>query len=211
MDIMSVHAYVYNDPEVTIKDNGNSPRERFIYELKDWLEEIGYGDFPVMITEIGYSESTKTGEYNHAKNFVRYMTLHREEIDCIFWYRDINLRFTEDAYGSGWEYQRNLGFVREDNYLASAPYPEYAAKPAFLALCNYNALVTDAVFKSGSSEGGIYDYEYSTADGDKLNIAWVRNGTGSKTYNTDGKLCEVYDLYGNIIQSSGISGQYNNC
>ncbi len=205
MDIMSVHAYVYNDPEVTIKDNGGSPRERFIYELKDWLEEIGHGEFPVMITEMGYSESSEEGEYKHAENFVRYMTLHREDIERIFWYRDINLRFTEDTMGSGWEFQRNLGFVREDNYLASAPYPEYAAKPAFLALCNYNTLMTDAVFKSNVFEDGIYDYEYLTADGDKLNIVWVRNGTNSKTYNTDGKICEVYDLYGNIVQSSEAS------
>lgn len=202
MDIMSIHAYVYNDPEVTIKDNGNSPRERFVYELKDWLKEIGHGDFPVIITEIGYSHSTPSGEYRHAEHFLRYSILHSEDVERIYWYRDINLKFTEDTLGEGWEFQRNLGFVREDNYLASAPYPEYAAKPAFLALCNYNTLMTDAKFESSSVVNNLYDYQYTAADGDRINVAWKRSGTESKTYNTDGRICEVYDIYGNIIKAS---------
>lgn len=198
MDGISIHTYVVDVPETSIKEYASTPKDKITFELREWLDEIGYPDVSIISSEIGWSGSN---EYLCAERAARYYLIHTDDMDEIYWYRINNLRFDASTMTDG-KTQNSYGLIREDVSAAAAPYPAYSAKPGFLAMCNYNAQMAEAKFIDKTIKNNSMHYRYSGADGDEIHALWMVWGEGSGEVALNGKLAEVYDLYGNIIATA---------
>lgn len=198
MDGISIHTYLDGMPERSLEEYASTPKDKLIFELQEWLTEIGYPEIPVISSEIGFAGRDEERAAVHA---VRYFLIHTEDLDEVYCYRINNLRFDKSELGDA-SVQNTFGLIREDLALASTPYPAYSAKPAFLAMCNYNTQLAEAELISRNVDNDRLHYQFTAADGDEVHVVWMRQGSGEITIVPDGKIAEIYDLYGNIINTA---------
>lgn len=86
----------------------------------------------------------------------------------------------------------------------------FEAKPVFLALSNFNALLGDAkvVKENYSSLGSVYEFVFNSSDGREIYMMWTTKQSGeNKTMTFSEKFVTRYDMYGNktILQSDSKS------
>lgn len=198
MDGISVHTYLDGMPERSIKEFASTPKDKLIFELREWLDETGYSDVPVISSEVGFAGSD---EERCSEWIARYLLMHTENLDEVYLYRLNNLRFNQREHGD-YAVQNSFGLIREDINISSSPYPAYSAKPAFLAVCNYNAQLADAEFVSKDINNDRLWYKFNAPDGDEVHAVWMRQGSDSVTIDLNGKIAEVYDIYGNITDTA---------
>lgn len=202
-DIISVHPYTYIDggengastyaPEDIcvrhVKESGNIvTRLENVYKT---LDDYGYSDVPVWAGEFGFS-SYLCGEEQQAQYAVRMMALcdGNELLDKMMWYTFQNHTEIDET-------QQNYGIIRYDENVLVP----YEAKPMYIAMSSYNALMAEAepVRKISDGSDGVYAYEFTARDGDSIYTVWTTNGEKEVMLDVDAKLVRLYDLYGNEI------------
>jgi len=200
-DIVSIHPYTYTDGGEN-KESTYAPEEvcaRHKTELGDVvtrvkavqsvLEEYGYTDVPLWAGEFGFS-SYICGEEKQAQYAVRMVALNDANnlLDKMLWY-------TFQNHTASTEKEQNFGMVR---YHEDVLVP-YEAKPVYLAMSNYNALMTDAkiIEKIADGESGVYIYKFLDRFGNTIYTAWTTDGMTEYEFKSNSKLLEFYDLYGN--------------
>ena len=205
-DIVSIHPYTYSDggkngestyaPEdICVKhtrESGNVAMR--IGRVKEVLDSYGFTDVPVWAGEFGFS-SYICGEEKQAQYAVRMMAINdgNELLDKMLWYTFQNHLAVNET-------EQNYGMIRYDK---NEDVP-YEAKPAYLAMSNYNALMANAKIEERICDGedGIYNYRFKARDGSDIYVVWTTDGEKNVSLSEAGAV-RVYDIYGNerIIHS----------
>lgn len=198
MDAFSIHIYTnetHHGPEAHLQ-------EEMTMRARTLLDKYGYTDIPVWLTETGWTSSTNwVSEHTQAAYVARTAAVQAatDWWDVVTWYDLIN-----DGTLST-ENEHNFGIVEYS--MGSWEHPEpFAAKPAFLALANYNAMTYDAEYAETLSLGdGVYAYRFAKESGKNLIFLTAETDT-TVTVSLGVTTARVYDLYGNGVTYSTAGG-----
>ena len=200
-DIISIHPYTYTNggankestyapEEVCVRhtdEKGNIAQR--IQAVYDMMAEYGYEDVPIWAGEFGFS-SYLCNEEKQAQYAVRTMALCDGNgiLDKMIWYTFQNHLAVNER-------EQNFGMIRYD----SGEDIPYEAKPVYLAMSNYNALMAGAekkeIIKNG--EDGVYCYSFTNRKGNTLYAVWSTEESAETEISTAAEAVEVYDIYGN--------------
>lgn len=184
-DGFSIHPY-----EFIQKPEGSKSFE-YIQSTRDLMQKYNLQDKGLASSEFGWP-SLNVGDDNQAKFSVRYMVMATGLLDKIYWY---NFQCKEDTSAS----ENSFGWIRPWDEGMAEPYEAYSAKPVYLAMANYNALMTGAE-KVGQidSDEDVYAYRFKSTDGGDSVVVWNTSGEKqSVSFKTDAEKVTVYDMYGN--------------
>jgi len=202
IDVFSHHIYTQDKkPEAT------SGKESVANKVRKIIDGYGYTDLPIILSEVGYSSTAdyENSEYRQAIYEIRDLAYLYDKYDEIYLYCGVNKQ-NEDS-----EYERELGHLNTwyaNKYNASGV--AYSAKPVFVAMANFNALLANAkLVNKEHSLFSPYNYEFKTPDGNTVNMIW--NGLDFDTtyeISTGTKNILVYDIYGNATEYTSENGVY---
>ena len=207
---------------------GDSSIVARIDNLTNRLAEVDCDDIPYIATEIGWysyegafsrtdcaeciaNKTTALSELGQAQYSVRAAALLYNKMDKIYFHTMNNKR---SELGS---MEQNFGFTElYENTETEIP---YEAKPVFIAMANFNAMLSDAELIQENVDGFSwasawtnqkYDYVFRK-DGKNTHLMWTTNSNNSsKTINVKNKAICIYDMYGNVVDKQyNNSGSYN--
>lgn len=196
MDGFDVHYYTY---ESTPEKGGIL---KSIADLKALMKQYGYEDKPIYISENGWC-STGTGDYSDAFQQACY---------------NVRMQFLVSAYDLADKYayyKMNDGAIEDGEAITlgivKSAYAEipYEAKPAYLAISNYNALMTDSEFvEMLTLDSDVTAYRYKLANGKDCFAVWSLSGNNEKTFNLGTEAVTLCDMYGNEKTLQGADGNF---
>ncbi len=216
----------YSEETETIP--GDSSIVARIDNMTNRLAEVGCDDIPYIATEIGWysyegafsrydceeciaNKTTALSETGQAQYSVRAAALLYNKIDKIYFHTLNNKPNTETPR------EKNFGFT--EFYSDTETEIPYEAKPVFIAMANFNAMLGNAELIEENVDGLSYpslwtmtNYDYVfRKDGKKTHLMWTTNtNSRSKTISVPGKAVCLYDIYGNIIDKKyNDSGSYS--
>lgn len=196
MDILSFHPYPYNyavSPEVGLV-------EETTRQLRELMDDYGMQQTPLWVSEIGYSSGPGyCTELQQAAYTVRTAFLLHEHADAVLYYG------ATEKVGQG-NLENHFGFTRP--WIGVDVVDE--AKPAFLALANYNALMSDdaLIERLPVTDDGVYVFRHKLRDGRQAIAAWAAEGSRTVGIKTGSQQAELYDLYGNARSISALDGAF---
>lgn len=213
-----------NDTNDTIP--GDSSLVARMDNLTNRLAEVGCDDISYIATELGWYSyvgesgqtdcetciakgTTSLDEIGQAQYSLRAAALLYNKIEKIYFHTFNNKlsRYTD------WE--ENFGFTM---HWSEVEIP-YEAKPVFIAMANFNAMLGNAELIQENVEGSSltslwatakYDYVFQK-DGSKIHMMWTPgSGNISKAISAPDKAIYIYDMYGNLVDKQYSSdGVYN--
>lgn len=195
MDAVSIHTYNSVNPEA---DSSQllTGRTWLIDETRDILDSYGFSDIPIVVSEMGWYLSGAVSEVKQAQYMIRYAVMNYEKAERIYWY-------VSQEKQTGNDKEDSFGIIKTWDGTATP----YGAKPAFIALSNFNALMAGAELPERCNAGeGVYCYKFKDRFNRDLYIAWTDLQDRKITLNGQGKYMTVYDINGNIIKSAENSG-----
>lgn len=204
MDAADIHPYNHTAPE-----NTDSFRGRFIDATRDLLDEYGYEDMPITFSEMGWSTPGTVSEAEQGAFFVRWMALNYTK------FKDVALYVSQVKQTTS-NHENGFGLIRSWNKKGADGYKPYSAKPAFLAVANYNTIMSGAEFVSDSYSwfSGVYNYKFKDRHGNDIQLVWRKDGNSDATVKTSTQNIAVLDLYGNDypyeVTSNGIRLKVSN-
>lgn len=215
----------YSEETETIP--GDSSIVARIDNLTNRLKEVGCDDIPFIATEIGWyshdgefsrtdcedciaNKTTALSETGQAQYSVRAAALLYNKIDKIYFHTLNNKTNTQTPM------EKNFGFT--EFYDVSQTEIPYEAKPVFIAMANFNAILGNAELIEENAEessypslwkNSKYDYVFRK-DGKRIHLMWTTSPSGkSKTVSVPNKAIRIYDMYGNITDNRySESGKY---
>ena len=199
MDSACIHTYTHAAAE-----DFHTKRGMFLGETRELLDEFGYPDMEIQVSEMGWTTPGVTDEIGQASYIVRWAVMVYNQLDEIHWYCNQEKQTTSS-------HENGFGFIRTWSKGAAGNYPPYGAKPVLLSYANYNSIMTDAVFEKEieKTENGTHMYQFRLRDGKGAVVAW--NSSDAKetiALKLDAPRVTVYDLYGNPTELSPINGKY---
>lgn len=204
------------DPLDTKK--GDSSLVARMDNLTNRLKEVDCDDIPFIATEIGWysyvgaseqpmcdtcaaNEVTSLDEIGQAQYSVRASALLYNKVERMYFHTFNN----KSATASNME--KNFGFT--ENWSAAETEIPYEAKPVFIAMANFNAMLGNAELIQENVDGTKYDYVFQK-DGKTTHMMWTTNNSASKTINVSDKAICIYDMCGNLVDKQYNSdGLYN--
>jgi len=210
----------YSEETETIP--GDSSIVARIDNLTNRLKEVGCDDIPFIATEIGWysyedafsrtnceeclaNKTTALSEIGQAQYSVRASALLYNKLYKIYFHTLNNKTNTNTPM------EKNFGFT--EFYNDTETEIPYEAKPVFIAMANFNAMLGNAeLIQENTDESSYpslwamasYDYVFQK-DGKKTHLMWTTSSySRSKTINVPNKAICIYDMYGNVIET-----QYN--
>lgn len=197
-DGYTIHPYEFSDiPE-------KSPTFETVEYIYKLMEQYDKYDKPLVISEFGWP-ATNVGELNQANYTVRYLAMIGEMTDLICFY---NFQCKEGTSAS----ENSFGWIRQTTREGAGEYEPYSAKPVYLAVTNWNALMLGAKQQERltTENSGDYLYKYKLEDGRDCIVAWnIGEDTQYRAYNLGAEKAEIYDTYGNKNTVYGHNGAIN--
>lgn len=189
MDIVAIHPYNEFIPESNNASWGYVGKFNIAHTK---MQRYGYGDLPIWATELGWPSNDFPLQAAYTVRLNLLNTAHNANhkmMDKMFFYDmqndGINAGYTEHNYGmlEAWK---------------GVDVP-YAAKEAYLATANYNAILGGATLVSyDEKSNGDYVYKFLTEKGKTIYALWNINGTSKKiSIPVTEASAVVYDFYGN--------------
>lgn len=200
MDAVSIHCYTNRAPEDDLSDL-ESGKTWLIDETRNLLDCYGYTDMPIIVSEMGWSTgNTGHTELEKAQYMIRYAAMNYGKVERLYWYVSQDKQ-NVDADGNPDLYENGLGILHTWDEATGCKTP-YGAKPAFLALANFNAMMNEATEPQKSiTDEDVYQYKFKDRYDNDLYIVWsTQNQDTSIEIEGNGKCVSVYDLYGNIVK-----------
>lgn len=210
IDGISIHPYSYKkipeDAQGFIAD---------IDKTKALMEKYGIGDKALINSETGYMndldfplgevpyanyDNTRLSNMNkteQAYNTVRKSAVSVGVIESTNWYylmepnMFINHKYNAEQIGWGWLNHKKTEYDPDD-------YVSFGAKPVFVAMAGYNALMAEAEYVGYTQilDGNGYIYKFIKNDKD-IWMVWTISGAEKINLDTGAENVTVYDFYGN--------------
>ena len=192
------------------------------------LKEVDCDDIPFIITEIGWfsyegaysstnceeclaNKKTALSEMGQAQYSVRASALLYNKVEEMY-FHTLNNKLNSSS-----PMEKNFGFT--ENWNAIEAEIPYEAKPSFIAMANFNAMLGNAELieenvdeYSWTSAWNMAKYDYVfQKDEKKIHMMWTPSSySSSKTISVPGKAICIYDIYGNLVDKQYNSdGVYN--
>lgn len=194
-DAVTVHPYDWSGEGSGVDRNfRNSFYVQRMRDFKELMAEYGHPDIPIISSELGVTQTTSlqspSGQAAIATQIFA-MTQGEGVVDCMFYYDFQNDYMTAERYLDNGE--ANWGFIRNDKDTVPA-----AAKPLYIAMANYNKLLSDVTNVDNIVEGRTSVYRFKrNADGKQVIILWNDNSSESIGLDLGVNQAEVLDMYGN--------------
>lgn len=216
----------YSEETETIP--GDSSIVARLDNLTNRLKEVGCDNIPFIATEIGWysyedafsrtdceeclaNKTTALSEIGQAQYSVRASALLYNKLDKIYFHTLNNKNNTNTPM------EKNFGFT--EFYSDAETEIPYEAKPVFIAMANFNAMLGNAeLIQENTDESSYpslwtmasYDYVFQK-DGKKTHLMWTTSSySRSKTISIPDKAIYIYDMYGNLVDKQYNSdGVYN--
>lgn len=200
-DGISIHPYF------TISEPEEGVFMARINEVKNLLSQYDCENLSVVVSEFGWTTDANhlnmygIGETEQAKYSVRAAALSYNEVDKLIWY------INQEKHNKSDE-QNHFGIIR--------PYTgvdiPFEAKPAFLALSNFNSYLAQSTLTEKYTKDDIYDYEFLDCEGNIIHMIWTTETSG-KTYSlkTNWDCAKLIDLYGNSDIVYSDDGTFDIC
>lgn len=188
-DVFSFHNYSYTDLTLDSIISSIAADVALIPEDKE-----------VYITEFGVSDTVYNaarGERYQGAGIAKYYLSMAAENFC-------------DRY---YIYQLSKENTRSQSYgllgYHNAKYP-YAARPAFLTLANVNSLIGGSVGKGYTSlTSNVRKLSFeNSAKHTETDVYFTKTSAEQVSFEKKGRLTEVYDMYGNLLDISDVNGTY---
>lgn len=189
MDGLAIHPYMWmQSPE-----GGNMvPRAKKIREI---MNKYGMQDKPIWFTEIGWY--TYVGMDNVAA-YTTEMFLLNEIYDMAE--KIFVFRYTDE------QQLPREGFGLFNSIIDFEP---FMARPVFLAMSAYNALMTDCEYVETINYDEVQKlYKFKLSDGRDAIVMWNKDENREIALNLGCDSVDVYDIYGNVSNISGIDKKY---
>lgn len=184
-DGVTIHPYNVTIPPDDAKFQSD------VYDIADLMEKYGLSDKELVISEVGWTTSVGWADEDMQADYtIRSAALYSDIAEKIYFY---NLQ--EKSTGTMTDTELHFGFLRGWAY---TPIP-YEPKPAFLALSNYNRLMTgsDKVKKLEHSDKDVSMHLFKNANGKNTIIAWSTGKDTETAINTGADKVTICDIYGN--------------
>lgn len=214
IDVVSVHPYKkYNrSPETgqianTDETDGNLKEQ--ISGVREIMNAHGLENAEIFATEIGWTSSKnisgwanavgiddRVSEREQAEYSIRASVLLHNAVDKFYWHTLNNKRNADD-------YEENFGLTK---CWEGVEIP-YEAKPAYVALANFNAILGDAELVEESVSNQCYNSTF-VKNGKRIHVMWSENDKDTITVSTGTRIMKVYDIYGNESYISSLDGIY---
>ena len=199
MDAASIHIYTHRYPE-----NTTVKRAMLLGQTRELLDEFGYSDMEIDISEIGWTTDGITTERDKADWVVRWMAMNYEMFDRVCFYVNQEKQSTST-------FENLYGFTRAWTKYYAGDYPTYGAKYSYLSVANFNAQIGNAT-KIGRCDMGnsdVYNYKFKDELGNNIYIAWNRKTTSEEFIATESESVRVYDVFGNPYDFEMVEGGIN--
>ena len=254
-DVISIHPYVYWANTYPEQEPGSNRSD--LKAFKRMLEKYGVADKPLYSTEYGISlhlsNWKELNQHTLAAYLIRSTVINGQFSDKQYVYTQYKKSYTkvpidtnDSSLGNSLK-ERGFGVIRycDKVTLSDADAEKYtvenleegqvamAAFPSAVALAAYNSIMCNAEYMSdsiirNSTDNTIYDYQYSTPDGEvcavwdttsdkkfaeaSVNKIWLADEYLSSSRNInihiDEKAITVYDMYGNEERLTSSRGNY---
>ncbi len=191
MDILSMHYYLGTDaPE-------DGARER-LDEKREILEDFGYYDMPIWVTETGWAISN-VSEETQAKFIIRNAVIYEDflldnGIDGQYISYELHDSNVTNEQLGGADYESSLGLIRHD----------YTLKKSAYAVNIYNKLTADKKLTEVKEKKFLFwtksAYTAKFTDGDKTTLViWSEKDKDVKI-NLPATETVIYDIEGNVVE-----------
>ncbi len=212
IDSVSVHPYkLYNlSPETgKIPDKGENDGtlHEQVADVRALMNRYGLEECPIFASEIGWTSTPvwsgwaqvddRVTEYEQAEYTIRASVLLHEDLECMYWHT-MNDKLGADVY------EEHFGIVDKR---AAVEIP-FEAKPAFIALAQFNSLLANAKRTSETENNGCYDAVFNK-NGKTVHVLWTDSGNKPYEFNAVSKVLKLYDMYGNESIVTSEDGKYN--
>lgn len=195
-DGFDIHPYAPGSPAETSYEIALKSQEMF--------EKYGYGDKPVLYSEIGYTSNAITEEQQ--RNYtIQLAAMTNDLYDEIAWYVNQEKDDNGDA-------EKKFGWIKGWTKGGAAPKEPYSAKPVFIAAANWNRLMMGASesHEVVPSNDSVKMWQLTDKNGQKVTLAW--NKTAQKktvAFKVDCENVRISDIYGNEIETKTENGLVN--
>lgn len=192
-DVFGTHPYhASQDPEVKEYWDENNSWIDLDTHLDELINEYGLGDMMRWANEVGYM-SLDYDDERAAKRSIRMLLLN----DALDLYDVMNIQDLQDMYIQNDKY----GLLRCWNTLDTP----FSAKPQYIAFSWWNKLMNGAELIDWENTDDKYICNYIN-DGKKITAIWdVSDSRDKVVIPAYGKNINVYDMYGNIIDTAVMS------
>ncbi len=190
MDVISLHPYTWmQGPEA----GQLMPR---LLERRATMDELGCEEKSMWTTEHGWY--LHVGVPEQAIYTVQEYILNQVNDNIMSKIQTFDF-VDNDAYN-----RENFGLIN-----ASVDYDSFLARPSFVAMANYNTLMTDSVYdKTIEYEPMQNVYHFKLADGRDMITFWTLDGNNPIAFDLGTDSVEVCDLYGNTEKQYGVDGKF---
>ena len=173
-----------------------------ITRMREMMQSYGCGEAPLYITEIAITSTPLViSMKGQAAEFVTMLALTdvQDEIEQVYWYcfENVSVRGSKTVLEADTE--GNFGMVGHHNDTVPL-----AAKPAYIAVCAYNKLLTDSESIDQIVEDKTRAYRFKMRDGRQAVMLWADEGANNIALNLGTDNVEILDMFGNskgIIKS----------
>jgi len=195
-DGFDIHPYAPTQPAEVSYEIAMKSQEMF--------EKYGYGDKPVLYSEIGYTSNTITEEQQ--RNYtIQLSAMTNDLADEIAWY--VNQEKDDDG-----ESEKKFGWIKGWTTDGAAPKEPYAAKPVFVAMANWNRLMSGATdsHEIKTDNNDIKMWQLTDKFGQKVTLAWKKtSGEKNAAFKVDSDSVRICDIYGNEFETRTQDGIVN--
>lgn len=210
MDAISLHNYTRYPEERNREDADPTDGLGMTIWGKSKADEVrtanGKNALPMWCTEHGWFTDETIDGYTDESTVAKYsprVFLYNEGFNGI----DLSIQHVLlNMGGEQADYNNSIGAPNENScgiLLEREADVPFAAKPAFLSLCNYNTMLAGKKLAEAKEDNGAYLSRYTGKNGDMYAV-WTKSDTARITINGMGQYVKIYDIYGNaeIIESN---------
>lgn len=194
-DGISIHPYSGYD--------GPDKATEYIEAVHKLAAEYGYEDLPILSSEVGWN-TVIVSEADQANYAIKHAVSAMGKVKTLYWYND------QEKDSTSSESEKRFGMIRGWTIGGAAPYPTYSAKPMFVALANWNALMTGAEPVKKLELKDVGAYLFKDKNNQDVVVIWNEDAIGKNIglkINTD--KIKVYDIYGNATEQSSVDGVFD--
>lgn len=169
----------------------------------DLFEKYNVTDKDLILSEVGWT-TNGVSELQQASYQIGFAASIYDEVETISWYVD------QEKQGNN-PSEDKFGMIRSWDAAYCAPYEPFSAKPAFLAMANFNRLMTGATGTENKNIGGDIELRgFKDRDGKSLSILWnVKENDTNIALKVDAESVTVCDMYGNKQEMAAANGVIN--
>lgn len=193
-DVVSAHPYT----ETCMPDDGGIMKQKYD-ELISVLAEYGKENTPIVATEIGWSTQNAFTDRKRQANALLRQAVINEAYDM---YEKMIIYVFQCYSHSSADREANFGII--NTFDGDCP---NTARPAYVALCNYNRIMSGAKFKGIVSKDADTVYKFENKNGGTIYVVWNKDGKSRLKLADDsvyGTLCDMYGNEKTVYSKNGI-------